>query len=253
MPADWIRNTNGPALPSMIGTSEALRSTYRLSMPRPASADIKCSIVETRVPSSATSVVESAVSPTRLGSARISHTGVRSTRRNTMPVLTGAGRSVMTTFSPLCMPTPVALMTFFRVLCLITGLARSLTNPRDVSTGAASAPEMLRLLDTPDAGTVTRLTFWPGNAGRTRPSRRGPGEWPPAPADAPPGNDQSAWLRRKAGISRYSNSFCSASRCLCCSRPPPRGADLCSGSSSSLNTGRSSVPVRTICIGFSLR
>ena len=26
-PADWIRNTNGPALPSMIGTSAALTST----------------------------------------------------------------------------------------------------------------------------------------------------------------------------------------------------------------------------------
>jgi hypothetical protein len=27
IPADWIRNTNGPALPSMIGTSLALTST----------------------------------------------------------------------------------------------------------------------------------------------------------------------------------------------------------------------------------
>ena len=27
MPADWIRNTKGPALPSMIGTSGALTST----------------------------------------------------------------------------------------------------------------------------------------------------------------------------------------------------------------------------------
>ena len=26
-PADWIRNTKGPALPSMIGTSGALTST----------------------------------------------------------------------------------------------------------------------------------------------------------------------------------------------------------------------------------
>jgi hypothetical protein len=36
-----------------------------------------------------------------------------------MPVLTAAGRSVMNTFSPLCKPTPVARMTFFKVRCLI--------------------------------------------------------------------------------------------------------------------------------------
>jgi UDP-3-O-[3-hydroxymyristoyl] N-acetylglucosamine deacetylase len=33
------------ALPSMIGTSGASRSTYRLSMPSPLSADIRCSTV----------------------------------------------------------------------------------------------------------------------------------------------------------------------------------------------------------------
>ena len=47
MPADCSRNTNGAALPSMIGTSDAVRSTNALSMPRPAIADIRCSTVPT--------------------------------------------------------------------------------------------------------------------------------------------------------------------------------------------------------------
>jgi len=34
-------------------------------------------------------------------------------------VLTAAGLNVMNTFSPVCRPTPVARMTFLRVLCLI--------------------------------------------------------------------------------------------------------------------------------------
>jgi hypothetical protein len=51
MPADWMRNTKGPALPSMIGTSLADSSTVALSMPSPASADIRCSTVATRTPS----------------------------------------------------------------------------------------------------------------------------------------------------------------------------------------------------------
>ena len=36
MPADWIRNTKGAALPSRIGTSAASTSTQALSMPSPA-------------------------------------------------------------------------------------------------------------------------------------------------------------------------------------------------------------------------
>ena len=39
MPADCSRNTNGPALPSMIGTSAAESSTIALSIPSPAKAD----------------------------------------------------------------------------------------------------------------------------------------------------------------------------------------------------------------------
>jgi hypothetical protein len=36
-----------------------------------------------------------------------------------IPVLTAAGRKVIKTLSPVCKPTPVARMTFLRVLCLI--------------------------------------------------------------------------------------------------------------------------------------
>src|SRR5690625_1187541 len=46
MPADWMRKTKGPALPSMMGTSAALSSTQALSMPSPAMADSRCSTVE---------------------------------------------------------------------------------------------------------------------------------------------------------------------------------------------------------------
>ena len=68
---------------------------------------------------SGTRVVESMVSPTYSALASTSTTGSRSTRRNTMPVSTGAGFSVRNTFSPEWSPTPVALMVFFRVRCLI--------------------------------------------------------------------------------------------------------------------------------------
>jgi hypothetical protein len=117
MPADWMRNTKGPALPSMIGTSVADSSTMALSMPRPAKADIRCSTVATLAPSPRI-VVPSVVSPTRMPLAGTSTGGSRSVRRNTMPVLAGAGPSVITTFSPVCSPTPVARIVFFRVRCL---------------------------------------------------------------------------------------------------------------------------------------
>ena len=61
MPADCTRKTNGAALPSMMGTSSAERSTKQLSMPSPARAAIRCSTVETRTPSSPI-VVASSVS-----------------------------------------------------------------------------------------------------------------------------------------------------------------------------------------------
>src|SRR5690625_167262 len=131
MPADWMRKTKGPALPSMMGTSAALSSTQALSMPSPAMADSRCSTVETRT-SPRTKVVDRVVSPTFSARAGISTIGSRSTRRNTMPVFTGAGRRVRYTFSPVCRPTPVARMVLRRVLCrIMVRTARScLCRPR---------------------------------------------------------------------------------------------------------------------------
>jgi hypothetical protein len=77
MPADCIRNTNGPALPSMIGTSGADSSTKALSMPSPASADSRCSTVDTVAPPAA-SVVPSVVSVTLVARAGMSTAGSRS-------------------------------------------------------------------------------------------------------------------------------------------------------------------------------
>src|SRR5665647_2348008 len=62
--------------------------------------------------------VDKRVSCTRSARAQISSTGFTSTRRNTIPVLTGAGRNPSVTFSPLCKPTPVTLTEFFKVRCL---------------------------------------------------------------------------------------------------------------------------------------
>ena len=45
----------------------------------------------------------------------------RSTRRNTMPLSGGAGRSVSSTFWPLCRPTPTARVSDFRVRCCSIG------------------------------------------------------------------------------------------------------------------------------------
>ena len=48
---DSIKNKKEAALPSIIGTSSPSSSIKRLSKPRPAQADSKCSTVETRTPS----------------------------------------------------------------------------------------------------------------------------------------------------------------------------------------------------------
>src|SRR5258706_10217859 len=114
MPADWIRNTKVPALPSMIGTSSPDTSTNALSMPRPANADIRCSTVETRAPSFSITVAI-VVLVTLSACAGIAGLPGRSERQKTMPVSIGAGRSTMTTFWPVCTPTPVARTTLLRV------------------------------------------------------------------------------------------------------------------------------------------
>ena len=114
MPADWMRKTNVPALPSMIGTSSAETSTNALSMPSPANAAMRCSTVEMRVPSFsmtvAMTVLETLVA--RAGTAGLPG---RSVRQKTMPASTGAGRKAIVTFSPVCSPTPVARTIVFSV------------------------------------------------------------------------------------------------------------------------------------------
>ncbi len=49
-----------------------------------------------------------------------------STRRNTMPVLDGAGRKVIETFLPECKPIPIVDTVAFNVLCLNKLDSRSL-------------------------------------------------------------------------------------------------------------------------------
>src|SRR5258706_184251 len=102
-----MRNTKVPALPSMIGTSSPETSTYALSMPRPAKADMRCSTVETRVPSFS-STVASVVLPTLCARAGMAGLPARSERQNTIPVSMAAGRSAIVTLRPVCRPTPVA-------------------------------------------------------------------------------------------------------------------------------------------------
>ncbi len=116
IPADCSKNTNGPALPSMMGTSGALTSTSALSIPSPAKAESKCSTVETRAPPT-TNEVPSMVSPTLSARAGISTGVARSVRRKTIPVSGAAGRTVMSTRLPVCRPTPLARIVFFRVRC----------------------------------------------------------------------------------------------------------------------------------------
>jgi hypothetical protein len=118
MPADCSRKTNGPALPSMIGISGPATSMWTLSIPSPASADIMCSTVEIAAPS-CLSVDERRVSPTCSASAGIAIGRSRSTRWKTMPALGAAGRSTSSTRAPVCRPTPVVLIVFFSVRCLI--------------------------------------------------------------------------------------------------------------------------------------
>ena len=117
MPADCSRNTKGPALPSMIGTSDEERSTTALSMPSPAKAESRCSIVET-LTSPWISVVPSVVSPTFSAVACMSTDSSRSVRRKTIPEFAGPGRNAISTLRPVCRPTPVARIVFFSVRCL---------------------------------------------------------------------------------------------------------------------------------------
>ncbi|MNN47849.1 hypothetical protein D3C81_1622890 [compost metagenome] len=78
----------------MIGSSAEDSSTITLSTPRPARADIRCSTVWILAPS-LVSPVHRVTSVTRSARAGTTTTGSRSTRRNTTPWFTGAGRNVI--------------------------------------------------------------------------------------------------------------------------------------------------------------
>ena len=224
-PADCSRNTNGPDEPSMIGTSGADSSTSRLSIPSPARADIRCSTVWTLAPSRA-SPVHRVVSHTNSPEAGISTTGSRSTRRNTMPVSGAAGRIVRKTLSPLCRPTPVARITFLMVRCC--GICKPVT-VRDIPEMGTTLRIITRTAEPVASGRVPPpLSGGPGGppneppgavsgtaSGPARPACGKPGDralpprnpWPDAgrgtsPALAPASRRQSAWRRRKAGMSR---------------------------------------------------
>ena len=111
MPALCKRNTKDAAEPSRIGTSSAVMSTTRLSMPRPEHADSRCSIVLTfGAPGSppAEIVVAIRVSLTESALTLMATGDGRSTRRKTMPLSGGAGRNVSSTRWPPCTPTPTA-------------------------------------------------------------------------------------------------------------------------------------------------
>jgi len=109
------KNTKDAAEPSRMGTSSAVMSMNKLSMPRPAQADMRCSTVKTlALP---TEMVDARrVSVTAKALMGMSTGCGKSTRRKTMPVLTGAGRKVSSTRCPLCRPTPTALVRDLRVL-----------------------------------------------------------------------------------------------------------------------------------------
>ena len=89
MPADCSRNTNGPALPSMIGSSGPATSTCRLSMPSPASADIRCSTVEIDAPSACERRRQPRVADVRRVRGNRRPARGRSMRWNTMPGVGG--------------------------------------------------------------------------------------------------------------------------------------------------------------------
>jgi hypothetical protein len=139
---------------------------YRLSSPRPAQADIRCSTVRT-LASPTDSVEASRVSVTAWAFTGMSTGCGRSMRRNTMPVSGGAGRSVNSTRSPLCRPTPTARVSAFNVRC-------------------ASMP---RFYETSNSGVDTRQQCTHGRgAGQSseRRSRTRAGPWRcPPPSEAP--------------------------------------------------------------------
>jgi len=95
-PAASSKSTKGFALPSAAGSSSASVSTSTLSMPRPPSAAIRCSIDRTLTPKAPTVVAER-VSTTFWALAEMK---VPSAARKSTPVSAAAGESVILTGSP---------------------------------------------------------------------------------------------------------------------------------------------------------
>src|SRR5438132_13026134 len=160
MPADCSRNTKGPALPSMIGTSAAESSTTALSTPSPANADSRCSTAETR-DSPRPSVVPSTVSRTFSACARMSTGSGRSVRRKMMPSSGPAGRKVIRTFLPVCRPTPVARIEFFSVRCPTMRTGVFLYRPRTCAAHRGRCRQRDRRYagPSPKALSIRRATY----------------------------------------------------------------------------------------------
>src|SRR5665213_3163930 len=132
----------------MIVTSSPDTSTYALSTPSPAKADIRCSTVEMRTPSRSITVAI-VVLLTFNACAGTAGLPGRSVRQKTIPVSTGAGRSTIVTLRPVCRPTPVARTSDFRVRCriicsILSGLYTS--RQKTQKTGPVHGPASVGLL-----------------------------------------------------------------------------------------------------------
>jgi len=111
-------DTNGTALPSMIGTSGPLSSTTALSISQPRSAASRCSTVCTVTPCSLAIVVHSSDSTTlRQCAVTARCPASTSSRRKRIPDPGGAGRRRMRTRCPLCRPRPTQLNSPARECC----------------------------------------------------------------------------------------------------------------------------------------
>ena len=209
MPADCSRNTNGPALPSMIGTSPAVQ--------------VDVQVVDAQARERRHQVLDGGhagarprerraerVSVTFVARAGISTGGSRSVRRNTMPVSGGAGRSAMRTLRAGVQADAGGADRSFRVRCW----TMAVTVPRSYIARGSPAAGQRRQADsrcpvvTSDSrkgrvpagarrGGPTRAAAPAGAAARAgiRHARRAAGHAPP----------QSAWRRRKAGMSSTSS------------------------------------------------
>ena len=121
MPADSIKNKNEAALPSMMGTSSPSNSISKLSRPKPAQAESKCSTVDTRTPSFCITDAKRVSHTARAVAGMTDCSGV-STRTNWIPELTGAGLIEIVTLRPECKPIPTVFTGIAIVRCFIISL-----------------------------------------------------------------------------------------------------------------------------------